>query len=78
MEASDMEKLRKPTRALWKYCKEDEIRFLLAGKKQIGTSPENISKQPPHKYRSILHRQRTKNKETRKRRRQGETRPVED
>ena len=40
MEESDLEKLRKPTRALWKYRKEDGIRFLLAGKKQIGTSPE--------------------------------------
>ena len=60
MEASDLEKLRKPTRALWKHCKEDGIRFLLACKKQIGTRPEKRFKQPPHKYRSILHRQMTK------------------
>ena len=39
MEVSDLEKCRKPTRALCKYRKEDGIRFLLAGKKQIGTSP---------------------------------------
>ena len=40
MEESDLEKLRKPTRALWKYRKEDGVRLLLDGKKQIGTIPE--------------------------------------
>jgi hypothetical protein len=60
MEESDPRKLRKPTRQLWKYRKEDGVRLLLAGKKKIGTSPEKRFKRLPHKYRRILHRQRTK------------------
>ena len=35
MEESDLEKLQKPTRAQWKYRKEDGVRLLHAGKNQI-------------------------------------------
>ena len=59
MEESDLEKLQKPTRAQWKYRKEDGARLFHAGKNQIGTIPEKRFKQSPHKYQSILHRQRT-------------------
>ena len=60
MEESDLRKLRKPTRALWKYKKEDGVRIFLDGKKQIRTSPEKRFKRLPHNYRSILRRQRKK------------------